>query len=185
MADDAMTPPASPASPGAAAPPQLVYLDARGELTVDWEMAERFAQCWDLGVRDHPGVLWAKILVRVRDQVARVDKAVLEKLMASGRPATPRLKNGPPPKIGDNNSWKPIGWEQLSRAVDELKDPGVIGLAVVILRSTPEGLESLQMWSASVAPSFIHSALTMAAEDIAAGFRSERGVPGQPVPPLN
>jgi hypothetical protein len=175
-------------NPGATAPPQLVCFDEAGHVVVDWPLAERFAQAWELGVRDHPGVLWAKILVAVREQIARVDKAIMEKLIASpGAGSTARLREGPPPKIVDNNAWKPAAWEQLSRAVEELKDPQVIGMAVVLMRLADDarGLESLPMWSAAVDAPFIHSALAMAAEDIAAGFRSEGGVRGQPVRPLN
>jgi hypothetical protein len=180
MADDLKS------NPGATAPPQLVRFDEAGHVVVDWELAERFAQAWELGVHDHPSVLWAKILVSVREQIARVDKAIMEKLIAS--PGTmPRLREGSPPKIVDNNSWKPIAWEQLSRAVEELKDPQVIGMAVVLMRLADDahGLESLPMWSAAVDAPFIHSALAMAAQDIASGFQSEGGARGQPVRPLN
>jgi hypothetical protein len=153
-------------------PPQLLTITPSGDIAVNWAVAENLAKCWDLGLRDHLLVMWAKVIVGLRSSMAEA----ANKMVAQAQFGTPRATEGGPVVLGDTFSWKPAAFAQLAGAMQEMKDdPAVVGMTLLLYRAGLDGLESKVMWSAAqgINAVHLHSSLALAAEDIRSGHNDD------------
>ena len=140
-------------------PEMITMLTESGEFVVNWPVVERLAQAWDLGVRDHLNCQWCKVLVSLREQMR------------------PRVAPVELPAEMKSQLWRPAGWSQLADAGEELKDPAVVGVAIVLMRlnDTASSVLSKAMYSSAMPQGIVQQAVQQAADDFGRGKATDIG----------
>lgn len=139
-----------------------------GEVKIDWSEVAKLGAAWAFGAKDSALATACHVLMVARAQMEN-RPAVVPQGHATSFSDAPELK------AADADSWRVPALDQLSEALNEIRqDRDTCGVSIVLMKKHPLGIQSKTRWAVNdaVTPEVLRAALCAAgdtAKDVARG----------------
>lgn len=139
-----------------------------GEVELDWVEIAKLGAAWAFGAKDSALATACHVLMVARAQIEN-------RLAAVPQGHATSFSDAPELKAADADSWRVPALDQLSEALNEIRqDKDTCGVSIVLMKKHPLGIESNTSWSVNdaVTPDVLRNALSAAGDavkDVALG----------------